>query len=102
MTWLTVPRDLIASFGEIARFSGTVIGAVFSGKVLRFLGAVAPAGVSADVVLVNGSPALRLMIDGVLDGVGSVLVEDGLVTGLYIVRNPEKLARLDQLVSLTR
>ena len=38
VTWLTVPHDLIASFGEIARFSGTVIGAVFSGKVLRFLG----------------------------------------------------------------
>lgn len=71
-------------------------------KVLRFLDAVAPEGVSADVVLVNGSPALRLMIDGVLDGVGSVLVEDGLVTGLYIVRNPEKLARLDEMVSLTR
>lgn len=71
-------------------------------KVLRFLDAVAPEGFSADVVLVNGSPALRLMIDGVLDGVGSVLVEDGLVTGLYIVRNPEKLARLDQMVSLTR
>ena len=31
-----------------------------------------------------------------------MLVEDGRVTGLYIVRNPEKLARLDGVVALTR
>jgi phospholipid/cholesterol/gamma-HCH transport system permease protein len=38
MTWLTVPRELIASFGDIARFSGSVIGAIFNGRVLRFFG----------------------------------------------------------------
>ena len=38
MTWLDVPRDLIASFGEIARFSGRVMADVFSGRVLRFTG----------------------------------------------------------------
>jgi len=38
MTWLSVPRDLIASFGDIARFSGSVMGAIFSGRALRFLG----------------------------------------------------------------
>jgi phospholipid/cholesterol/gamma-HCH transport system permease protein len=38
VTWLTVPRELIATFGELARFSGSVIGAVASGRVLRFLG----------------------------------------------------------------
>ncbi len=31
-----------------------------------------------------------------------MLVEDGLVTGLYTVRNPEKLRRLDEVTSLTR
>src|SRR4051795_10265210 len=34
--WLTVPRDWIASFGEIARFGGRVIALVWSGKVFRF------------------------------------------------------------------
>jgi RNA polymerase sigma-70 factor (TIGR02957 family) len=72
-------------------------------KVVRFLAAVAPeGGVQADVVVVNGAPALRLLIDGEVDGIGTMLVEEGLVTGLYIVRNPEKLSRLDEVTALTR
>jgi RNA polymerase sigma-70 factor (TIGR02957 family) len=71
-------------------------------KVVRFLEAVAPEGVQADVVVVNGAPALRLLVDGELDGIGTMLVENGLVTGLYIVRNPAKLSRLDEVVALTR
>ncbi|CAI9400486.1 RNA polymerase sigma-70 factor [Nocardioides sp. T2.26MG-1] len=72
-------------------------------KVLRFLVAVSE-GVDAvaDVVVVNGAPALRLVVDGELDTVASMVVEDGLVTGLYLVRNPAKLARLDAVVTLTR
>ena len=49
-----------------------------------------------------GAPALRLLIDGEVDGIGTMLVEDGMVTGLYIVRNPAKLSRLDDVVALTR
>ena len=71
-------------------------------KVVRFLDAVAPEGVEADVVIVNGAPALRLLIDGEVDGIGTMLVENGMVTGLYIVRNPEKLRRLDEVTALTR
>jgi RNA polymerase sigma-70 factor (ECF subfamily) len=72
-------------------------------KVLRFLAAVSE-GVDAvaDVVVVNGAPALRLVVGGELDTVASMVVEDGLVTGLYLVRNPAKLARLDAVVTLTR
>lgn len=72
-------------------------------KVLRFLDAVS-AGLEAvaDVVVVNGAPALRIVLDGELDTVASMVVEDGLVTGLYVVRNPAKLARLDTVVTLTR
>ncbi len=42
----------------------------------------------ADLVVVNGAPAVRVVLDGELDTVGTLLVEDGLVTGLYWVRNP--------------
>ncbi len=31
-----------------------------------------------------------------------MLVEGGMVTGLYFVRNPEKLRRLDEVIALTR
>lgn len=72
-------------------------------KVLRFLAGVAEGlAVEADVIVVNGAPALRLVVDGEVDTVGTMVVEDGLVTGLYLVRNPEKLARLDAVVQLTR
>ncbi|WP_395693372.1 RNA polymerase sigma-70 factor [Nocardioides sp.] len=72
-------------------------------KVVRFLDAVTD-GIDAvvDVVVVNGAPALRVVVDGELDTVASMVVEDGLVTGLYVVRNPAKLARLDAVVTLTR
>jgi len=71
-------------------------------KVLRFLDAVAPESTEADVVVVNGAPALRVFLDGEIDSIGSLLVEDGLVTGIYWVRNPAKLARLDAVVALVR
>ncbi|GAB2959249.1 hypothetical protein GCM10027203_75080 [Nonomuraea fastidiosa] len=43
---------------------------------------------------VNGSPALLVRIDGEIDGVMAVRVESGLITGLYFVRNPDKLSRV--------
>jgi phospholipid/cholesterol/gamma-HCH transport system permease protein len=44
--WLAIPRDWLASFGEIVRFCAKVVGEVFSLKVLRFFGeALRQAGV---------------------------------------------------------
>src|ERR671910_2845544 len=36
--WLSVPRDWIASFGDIAKFCGRVVASVFNGKVFHFFG----------------------------------------------------------------
>ena len=36
--WLAIPRDWIASFGEIASFAGRVMGNVYRGRVLKFFG----------------------------------------------------------------
>jgi phospholipid/cholesterol/gamma-HCH transport system permease protein len=36
--WLAIPREWFASFGEIARFGGRVMGLVYSGRVLTFFG----------------------------------------------------------------
>jgi hypothetical protein len=71
-------------------------------KVTRWLAAVRPEGMRADLVEINGTPAVRVLLDGVLDSAGTLLVENGQVTGIYWVRNPQKLARLDAVVSLTR
>jgi phospholipid/cholesterol/gamma-HCH transport system permease protein len=45
-TWLAVPRDWIASFGDIAKFAARDFGQIFSGRVFRFFGeALRQAGV---------------------------------------------------------
>jgi RNA polymerase sigma-70 factor (ECF subfamily) len=51
---------------------------------------------------VNGYPALILRIDGEIDAVVAVRIDDGLVSGLYSVRNPEKLSHLERETALRR
>jgi len=58
--------------------------------------------VSLEPAQVNGYPALIVRLDGVLDGVIAVRIDDGLVTGLYSVRNPEKLSHLARETTLRR
>jgi RNA polymerase sigma-70 factor (ECF subfamily) len=54
-----------------------------------------------DPTLVNGNPALALRVDGEIDGVMAIRVEDARITGLYYVRNPEKLTRIESETPLT-
>ncbi|WP_113690488.1 RNA polymerase sigma-70 factor [Amycolatopsis albispora] len=51
---------------------------------------------------VNGHPALTVHIGGELDAVLAVHLENGFVTGLYAVRNPEKLSYMDRETALRR
>jgi RNA polymerase sigma-70 factor (ECF subfamily) len=57
---------------------------------------------TAERAEVNGWPGLLLRLDGEVDAVVSLRVEDGLVTALYTVRNPEKLTALLAGAELTR
>ncbi|MEV5610229.1 RNA polymerase sigma-70 factor [Streptomyces sp. NPDC052225] len=43
---------------------------------------------------VNGCPALFVRIPGEVDSVLAVRFDDGLISGIYAVRNPEKLSRV--------
>ncbi|WP_343036624.1 RNA polymerase sigma-70 factor [Flexivirga aerilata] len=73
-------------------------------KVLRFLIAVTPADGSAraEVARINGDLGLRLYAAGELDTIATIRIDDGAVTGLYLVRNPEKLRRVEEAVPLRR
>ncbi|TDC19411.1 RNA polymerase sigma-70 factor [Streptomyces sp. 8K308] len=74
-------------------------------KVARFIvGGIAKARVTLtfDATVVNGAPALVLRVDGEVDGVLAARVEDARITGLYYVRNPEKLTRVGSATPLTR
>ena len=73
-------------------------------KVARFIvGGLAKTDATLTVgpTVVNGNPALVLHVDGELDGVIAVRVEDAHITGLYYVRNPEKLTRVESETPLT-
>jgi RNA polymerase sigma-70 factor, ECF subfamily len=58
-------------------------------------------GLSAMPVWLNGAPAFRVEIGGQLAAV-TLAVENGRVTRIYAVANPQKLTRLDQPAELVR
>jgi RNA polymerase sigma-70 factor (TIGR02957 family) len=60
------------------------------------------AAASLQPAQVNGHPALVLRLDGELDSVLAVRIDDGLITGLYAVRNPEKLSHMERETALRR
>ncbi|MFI7638972.1 RNA polymerase sigma-70 factor [Nonomuraea sp. NPDC049400] len=73
-------------------------------KVARFyLGGSAKveAAITWDATLVNGNPAFIVRMDGEIDGVMAIQVEDARITGLYYVRNPQKLTRVASETTLT-
>ena len=79
-----------------------IVGADKVARVLTAgLGRVAAAA-SLQSVQVNGHPALILRLDGELDSVVAVRIDQGLVTGLYAVRNPQKLSHMERETALQR
>lgn len=73
-------------------------------KIVRFYiggSAKVEATITWEPTVVNGSPALAVRVGGELDGVLAVRVEDARITGLYFVRNPEKLTRATSETPLT-
>ena len=72
-----------------------------AGSVARVLGRIAAAA-SLQPAQVNGYPALILRLDGEIDTVVTVRIDDGLVTGLYAMRNPEKLSHMERETALRR
>ncbi|WP_308401282.1 RNA polymerase sigma-70 factor [Streptomyces sp. AC512_CC834] len=74
-------------------------------KVARLmLGGLAkvPVEMTMDPAQVNGHPALVIRLDGELDTVVAVRFDDGRITGLYAVRNPEKLSHMRGETTLRR
>ncbi|WP_171113959.1 MULTISPECIES: RNA polymerase sigma-70 factor [Streptomyces] len=83
-----VPRPVVGA-DKVARLLAAGLGKVAGTLSLR------PAQV-------NGHPALIFQLDGELDTVVAVRIDDGLVTGLYAVRNPEKLSHMHRETALRR
>jgi hypothetical protein len=87
--------------GVVQAVLSPVVGADKVARVLAAgLGRIAAA--SLQLAQVNGYPALILRFDGEVDTVVAVRIDDGLVTGLYAVRNPEKLSHMERETALRR
>nr|WP_189872736.1 RNA polymerase sigma-70 factor [Streptomyces viridiviolaceus] len=84
--------------GVVQAALAPVVGAGRVAHVLRRINATA----SLRPAQVNGHPALVLRVDGGIDTVIAVRIDDGLITGLYAVRNPEKLSRIDRETTVSR
>ncbi|HYH29615.1 MAG TPA: RNA polymerase sigma-70 factor [Pseudonocardia sp.] len=85
-----IPRPIVGA-DKVAR--------VFTAGLDKFRAGMRMA---VEPVQVNGSPALIVRLDGELDGVVALRVEDGLVSGLYYVRNPEKLSWVERETAMSR
>ena len=83
-----VPRPIVGS-DKVARLLAAGLG--------RVAGAV-----SMQPAQVNGYPALIMRLDGEIDTVVAGRIDDGLVTGLYALRNPQKLSHMEQETALRR
>ncbi|MFI6124110.1 RNA polymerase sigma-70 factor [Streptomyces sp. NPDC051064] len=77
---------------------------VGAGKVARLLigGLSRVTGLSLRTAQVNARPALVIRVDDEIETVMAVRIDDGLITGLYAVRNPEKLSHMQQETTLRR
>ncbi len=83
-----VPRPIVGA-DKVARLLATGLGRI-------------TAVASLQQAQVNGYPALILRLDGEIDTVVAVRVDDGLITGLYAMRNPEKLSHMQRETALRR
>ncbi len=78
---------------------------VEAGRVARFLAIGLPrigGEVSVEPVQVNGRPALIIRLSGEIEALVAMRIDDGLITGLYVVRNPEKLSRVERETAVSR
>jgi RNA polymerase sigma-70 factor (ECF subfamily) len=70
--------------------------------VATFLARANLAAAAVKNTWLNGARAGRIEFDGELGAAVSLAVENGRITRIYLIRNPQKLTRLDQPVALAR
>jgi RNA polymerase sigma-70 factor (ECF subfamily) len=70
---------------------------VFEGNLGKVEGRV-----TGEPTVVNGRPALLLRIDGEIDGVMAIRMDEGRIASLYYVRNPHKLTGMRSETTLSR
>ena len=88
--------------GVVPAVSAPVVGANRVARLLSVGLSAIGAAASLQPAQVNGYPALILRLNGEIEGVLAIRIDGGLITGLYAVRNPEKLSHMEQETALRR
>ena len=87
--------------GRVAAIREPAHGAERVATLLSGFARVSP-GAEVRMVWVNGAPAMRIDLDGELDTVMSLTFEDGRISRIYAMRNPEKLTLVGGETRLSR
>jgi RNA polymerase sigma-70 factor (TIGR02957 family) len=88
--------------GIVQAVRAPIVGADRVARVLATGRARIAAAATLQPAQVNGHPALILHLNGEIDTVIAVRIDDGLITALYAVRNPAKLSHMEQETTLSR
>jgi hypothetical protein len=92
LTYDEIAEPVVRAPPRSARSPGTVADRLVK---MRAVASLRPAQV-------NGYPALILRLNGEVDTVISLRIEDSLITGRYAVRNPAKLSHMRRETMLRR
>lgn len=97
------PLRVLYGADHVARFMASLAGERSLRRLRRAFAAlpsgglaaeIGPAGFGVEITDVNGGPAVLVTVGEVVITMLSLVVEDGLITTVYLVANPEKLSRL--------
>jgi RNA polymerase sigma-70 factor (ECF subfamily) len=58
--------------------------------------------VTMEPVQVNGWPALMVRVDGAIEQLVAVRIDEGRIGALYVLRNPDKLSRIERETAMSR
>jgi len=93
---------LIADGGGVVQaVRQPIVGAKKICNLFRNFGRLAPTGVLEPMML-NGAPGARLLVDGQVDTVVGFAFDDGRISRILTVRNPQKLSRVAEQTTLNR
>jgi RNA polymerase sigma-70 factor, ECF subfamily len=101
-TMLSPDAELVSDGGgKVPSFGRILHGAARIAGVFWSVEHAAPGKVVYRLARINGALGLLRYVDGKIESAQSFTVEEGLVTNVYVVRNPDKLSAVPPLQAVT-
>ncbi|MCK2217871.1 RNA polymerase sigma-70 factor [Actinomadura sp. ATCC 31491] len=88
------PLRVLTGAADVSRFLTSIATPANIAKFLVSVGQAGTAGLSVGLAELNNAPAMVISAEGRVVSVASLLVADGRIQAVYLMANPDKLARL--------